>query len=64
MEMQNDVRVTIRVDKELKKNAESLFERLGLSMGSAFNIFLRKAVREGAIPFSVSVTKAGHGAWH
>ena len=55
MEAQNDVRVTFRVDKNLKKSAENLFERLGVNMSTALNIFLRKAVDEEAIPFPVSV---------
>lgn len=54
MTIQNDVRVTFRVDKDLKERAENLFERLGVNMSTALNIFLRKAVDEEAIPFSVS----------
>jgi len=51
---QNDVRVTIRVDRELKERAENLFDRLGMNMTTAMNVFLRKAVDEEAIPFPVS----------
>ena len=61
MKIQNDVRVTIRVDKDLKENAEILFERLGMNMSTALNVFLRKAVDESAIPFYVSIKKAGFG---
>ena len=57
MKTQNDMRVTIRVDKELKKRAENLFSRLGMNMSTAMNIFLRKAVNEAAIPFRVSDAK-------
>ena len=59
--MQDDVRVTIRVDKELKEHAEVLFERLGMNMTTALNIFLRKAVDESAIPFAVSVKNNDFG---
>ena len=59
MKVQNDVRVTIRVDKNLKENAEVLFERLGLNMTTAMNVFLRKAVNESAIPFAVSEKNDG-----
>jgi DNA-damage-inducible protein J len=61
MKIQNDVRVTIRVDKDLKENAETLFGRLGMNMSTALNVFLRKAVDESAIPFPVSAKKAGFG---
>ena len=56
---QNDVRVTVRVDRSLKNSADNLFERLGLNMTTAFNVFLRKAVDENAIPFPVSTKSAG-----
>ena len=62
MNAQNDVRVTVRVDKNLKVSADSLFERLGMNMTTAFNVFLRKAVNENAIPFPVSATPAKVGA--
>ena len=61
MKVQDDVRVTIRVDKELKEHAEALFERLGMNMTTALNVFLRKAVAESAIPFAVSVKNNDFG---
>jgi len=61
MSVQNDTRVTVRVDKDLKESADSLFERLGLNMSVALNMFLRKAVNEDAIPFAVSTKNTGFG---
>ena len=61
MRVQNDVRVTIRVDKDLKDRAESLFDRLGLNMTTALNVFLRKAVDEEAIPFVVGAKSTVFG---
>ena len=49
-----NVNVTIRVDEDLKKQADSLFSELGLNLTTAFNIFLRQPVREQQIPFRVS----------
>ena len=46
--------LTIRIDSSLKDEAESLFKDLGMSLSTAFNIFLRQAVRMQAIPFSIS----------
>ena len=45
--------VNVRVDSELKKAAEALFEDLGLNMSSAITMFLRSAVRCDGIPFDV-----------
>ncbi len=49
-----NVNITMRIDDELKAKAEALFSELGLSMTTAFNIFLKQAVREQQIPFMVS----------
>ena len=46
--------LTIRVDTGIKNEAEKLFEDLGMSISTAFNIFLRQAVRMQAIPFAIS----------
>jgi addiction module RelB/DinJ family antitoxin len=62
MEAQSDVRVTIRVDRELKESAERLFEYLGLNMSNAINIFLRKSVDERGIPFPVNAGGAEAGS--
>lgn len=48
------VNVTFRVDENLKAQADVLFADLGMSLSTAFNIFLRQAVREQQIPFSIS----------
>ncbi|MCL1917141.1 MAG: type II toxin-antitoxin system RelB/DinJ family antitoxin [Peptococcaceae bacterium] len=64
MRVQNDMRITIRVDKDLKERAESLFDRLGMNMSTALNVFLRKAVDESAIPFPISEKRTGFGAGH
>ncbi len=62
MKKSNDVQVTIRVDRDLKESAENLFNRLGINMSTALNVFLRKAVNEDAIPFVVSTRRSGFGA--
>ena len=49
-----NVNVTLRVDEDLKKQADMLFSDLGLSLSTAFNIFLRQSVREQKIPFQIS----------
>ena len=56
-----EVRVTIRVNRELKESAEALFDYLGLNMSNAINIFLRKAVDQKGIPFPVNTDYDGIG---
>lgn len=48
------VNVTVRVDEELKRQADALFNDLGMSLSTAFNIFLRQSVREQQMPFRIS----------
>lgn len=47
--------VSLRIDKDIKNQADALFSELGLNFTTAVNIFLRQAIREGRIPFSVSL---------
>ena len=46
--------VTIRMDKDLKMQADELFSALGLNMTTAMNMFLRQVVRQGRIPFEIA----------
>ena len=47
--------VSFRIDSDLKQQADKLFSQLGLNMTTAFNIFLRQAIREGSIPFTITI---------
>lgn len=46
--------LTMRIDDELKKQAEELFNELGMNMTTAFTIFAKQAVREQRIPFEIT----------
>ena len=47
--------VSFRIDSDLKAQADALFAQLGMNMTTAFNIFLRQSVREGCIPFEITL---------
>lgn len=47
--------ISIRMDADLKTQADALFAELGMNMSTAFNIFVRQALREGKIPFDISL---------
>ena len=53
--MANISNVSFRIDSELKSQADALFSQLGMNMTTAFNIFLRQSVREGCIPFDITI---------
>ena len=42
--------VSIRMDDNLKKQAEDLFNDLGMNLTTAFTIFVKQAIREQGIP--------------
>ena len=48
-----NINITIRIDKELKKEADNLFHELGMSFTTAVTIFVQQAVREQRIPFDI-----------
>ena len=43
--------LNIRIDKNIKYQAEEIFNELGLNMTTAINLFLRTTIREHGIPF-------------
>lgn len=45
--------INVRVDSGLKREAEALFDDLGLTMSSAINMFLRSAINYNGIPFEI-----------
>ena len=50
----NTSNVSFRIDSTIKNQADKLFSELGMSMTTAFNIFLRQSIREGGLPFAVT----------
>jgi DNA-damage-inducible protein J len=45
------VLVNVRVDADIKKQAEQVTEGLGINLSSAINLFLAQLVREQGMPF-------------
>ena len=48
-----NINVTIRMDEELKAQADELFADLGLNLSTAITLFAKQAVREQRIPFDI-----------
>jgi len=47
--------VSIRMDKDLKQQAEVIFGEMGMNITTAFTIFTKAVVRQGRIPFEISI---------
>ena len=45
--------LNVRIDSELKRQSEQIFNELGLTMSAALTVFLRQIVRTNGIPFEM-----------
>lgn len=51
--MANKANLTLRMEPELKAQAQELFKALGLDLSTATGLFFRQALRVGGLPFEV-----------
>ena len=51
----NTTNISIRMDADLKAQADALFNELGMNLTAAFNIFVRQSLRVGGIPFEIKM---------
>ena len=47
--------INVNVKNKIKKEANILFEKLGLNMSTAINMFLKKSIKENGIPFDLKL---------
>lgn len=52
MNMAKSANICVEVDSELKQQAESVLERLGIPMSTAITMFLRQIVLRNGLPFN------------
>ena len=50
--------LNLRVNPDVKENAESVLEQLGIPMATAIDMYLKQISLVGGIPFSVVLPKA------
>ena len=55
--MSSTTNICVRIDTELKAQAETLFSDLGMNLSTAITVFIRQAVRENRIPFEITRDK-------
>lgn len=46
--------VSVRVDDEVKRNAEATLNAIGIPVSTAVNVFLKAVAREHRIPFELN----------
>ena len=59
--------INIRIDSEVKAQAQEVLSKLGLDITTAVNLFLRQAICKQSVSFDISVAplkkKAKLGGW-
>ncbi len=50
----------VRMDSELKEQAEALYRQMGTSLAEAVRIFARQSVEEKAMPFTMHLPSKTH----
>ena len=53
--------LSIKIDRDLKTQADALFNAMGMSLTTAVTVFVRQAVQEQAIPFKIHLNGNLHG---
>ena len=52
----------VRVDSELKNQAASIYDALGIDISTAIRIFLKRSVMDNGVPFSMTLSKGNSKA--
>ncbi len=60
--MAKSVTINIRVDPQIKAEAEAVFASSGLTLTEAINMFLHKSIMERGLPFEVKISQAPDNA--
>ncbi|MBQ9887533.1 MAG: type II toxin-antitoxin system RelB/DinJ family antitoxin [Lachnospiraceae bacterium] len=51
--MSDTINFSVRMDSEIKRKCEALYNELGINLTTAINVFLRQSLRSGGFPFDV-----------
>ena len=53
--MAETTNLSIRIDRDLKEEADKVFNALGMNLTTAITVFVRQAVRQRKIPFEIAL---------
>jgi DNA-damage-inducible protein J len=59
MAMPTTTNLSVRINRDLKEEADQIFNSLGMSMSTAITIFVRQVVRQKKIPFEIALSPDG-----
>ena len=58
MPQTNTTTINVRVDENIKRNVEQLFDNMGMNISTAVNIFFKQCLMEEALPFQPKIKRA------
>lgn len=61
--MTSKINMTLRIEPELKKEANALFKSLGLDISTATGLFYRQALRCNGLPFAITNEEVNNGSY-
>jgi DNA-damage-inducible protein J len=53
--MAETTNLSIRIDRDLKDEADNVFNALGMNLTTAITVFVKQAVRQKKIPFEIAL---------
>ena len=53
--MSETTNLSIRIDRDLKEEADQIFNDMGMNLTTAITIFVKQAVRQKKIPFEIAL---------
>ena len=53
--MSETTNLSIRIDRDLKNEADQVFNSLGMNLTTAITVFVKQAVRQKKIPFEIAL---------
>jgi len=59
--MADTTNLSIRIDRDLKDEADQIFNAMGMNLTTAITIFVRQAVRQKKIPFEIALCPENEG---
>lgn len=59
--MAETTNLSIRIDRDLKEEADQVFNSLGMNLTTAITVFVRQAVRQKKIPFEIALYPENDG---
>lgn len=57
--MEKTTTISLRISPSVKKNAEDVLSKLGISMSTAIDMYLRQIAMTGRIPFDIALPESG-----